>query len=269
VKHVLRGLLIAFAAMIAVPMIAMPAHASAYRYWTYWNGSSGSWAFSSQGPSANVHDGDVIGWRFAVSNGSGSAPQPRATATSLCSDGTTVYIDYGVSSDAPPGERPPSNTTRAFCANDPDSDNGYRATAEHASLRTRNDGIVCGIDGYPKQECAPIVEATQAPAAKPTTRITHQQSTAPASRTTHSTVRDAPSTTITGTTSTATPGAVVAQGGDRALPSPTPTVVITDAAPKVSSSSQGGGVPVALISGVAIAVLVGGFALWRYRAGPR
>src|SRR4051794_20931182 len=151
-----RALVVIAAATLSCVAVAVgpPAHAAAYRYWSYWTWSGSGWQYSNIGPSGSLHDGDIIGWRFATQPDSNSAKAPRANGQSLCSNGVSVVIDYGVATDAPPGEHPPqSGNPRAFCADDADSNNGYRATDEHATLRVRNDGLVCGIDGYPKEEC--------------------------------------------------------------------------------------------------------------------
>ena len=262
----------ALAALVAVPVLAAPAHASAYRYWSYWSWHNGAWAYSNQGPSATVHDGDVIGWRFAVQENSSNAHTPRAAGTSLCSDGVTVVIDYGTTADEPPNEQPPSSSPRAFCANSPDSNTGYRATAEHATLRVRNDGLVCGIDGYPKQECAPIVASpSHSSSPKPATNTTAPAKTTVDSRHTHATTLPSSVATAPLPTQTAIPhdpGA--APGSQQGAPAvtATPSLVVSQNAPN-GTSGGGSGVPVALIAGIAIAVALGGAAIWRYRAGPR
>jgi hypothetical protein len=266
-KQCVRLVAVAIAVCTVLAGLAAPAHASAYRYWSYWTGSGSSWAYSTRGPSGNVHDGDVIGWRFAVSPDSSSGRAPRASSNSLCSDGVTVVIDYGTTSDAPPGEHPPSGTPRAFCANDPDSTTGYRATDEHATLRVNNDGLVCGIDGYPKSECAPIVTPSKTPTKSPTATASHAGSQA---RTPHThTTNQAQAPDVN---ETAQPGVTVrpltttsAQPLDvGASPTPTPTLLVTTSAPG-SGKSDGSGVPVALIVGLSLAAVLGGAAVWRYR----
>jgi hypothetical protein len=58
-----------------------------YDYWSYWHGTSGSWAYSSAGASAAVDNGDVEGWRFQDPGaGNPSDPAPGATPAfaSIC-----------------------------------------------------------------------------------------------------------------------------------------------------------------------------------------
>jgi hypothetical protein len=256
------------AAFVAVPLWGTPAHASAYRYWSYWSWNGSAWAYSNRGPSAGVSPGETIGWRFAVQEDSSNAHAPRASGTSLCSDGVTVVIDYGTTADEPPNERPPQSQPRGFCATNPDDNTGYRATAEHATLRVRGDGLVCGIDGYPKEECAPIVSSpSKSSSPKPST------GNAPARTkvTTRHTRAAAPITSATALpTQTAIPHPLasgVTQEDPTPTPTATPTLVVSESAPGTKSGNSG--FPVALVAGIAIAVALGGVALWRYRAGPR
>jgi hypothetical protein len=166
-------------ALLALPT---PADAATYRYWSYWQSGAGdgAWSFATTGPGASrPADGAVEAWRFGTSSGTTTSSPPRSTArfADLCagverSDGTKrigLVIDFGEATDAPPGERPPAGV-RQVCAVVPDSATGARVLATHASIRTK-DGLVCGIDGYPRSECAVVVaddevvpRATQSPA---------------------------------------------------------------------------------------------------------
>src|SRR3954470_9928256 len=181
-KLCVRLLALTVALCAAMAAFAVPAHASAYRYWSYWTWSAGAWHYSTQGPSASVHAGDVIGWRFAVQSNSSSAYAPRVGAVSCnATPQVGVVIDYGTTQDAPPGEHPPSPALQQTCVSS-SNNTGYRATDAAAPVRTDNSGLVCGIDGYPAHECAPIVEAPKSPAAKP--KATESQSVSQA-RTAH------------------------------------------------------------------------------------
>ena len=275
VTSTLRVVAAAIVAIVALPLLPTPAHASAYRYWSYWSWNGSTWAYSNQGPSGSVHDGQTIGWRFAVQEDSSNAHAPRASGTSLCSDGVTVIIDYGTTADEPPGEHPPYPSPRGFCANDSSSNTGYRATAEHASLRVRDDGLVCGIDNYPKQECAPVVSSAShspspEPASQPPTRTKaaprHAHAVAP---TTAAGVPLPTETAVPHATATGPNGQPLAPTTNAtATPTATPTLVVSEQSP-ASSSTGGGGFPVALVAGIAIAAALGAVAIWRYRAGPR
>ena len=80
VRRRVAALLVAASAIVIPVLPVTAAHATAYRYWTYWHAAPGSssWGFAGSGPTYRPSDGAVEGWRFAVSQGTTSAPQPRA-----------------------------------------------------------------------------------------------------------------------------------------------------------------------------------------------
>ncbi|WP_449351583.1 ATP-binding cassette domain-containing protein [Streptomyces shaanxiensis] len=50
--------------------VTAPAHATGYRYWSFWDRTGTTWTYATQGPSTAVpSDGDVQGFRFAVERG--------------------------------------------------------------------------------------------------------------------------------------------------------------------------------------------------------
>jgi hypothetical protein len=188
---------------LAMVTNAAPATASTYRYWTYWWGTDtgkphSGWKFASQGPASHgVGDGWVLGWRFATSSVAGGK-QPRVSATydSLCStpkptDGSVrvaLVIDYGTSTDAPPGEKPPTTSTvRVECLVLPASARGTSALSQASPpvvVRAQN-GLICGLDGYPARECAPVVaDPTPTATPKPSTSRAPTRSPTPAASTT-------------------------------------------------------------------------------------
>lgn len=144
------------------------ADATAYRYWSYWLGTDAGWTFSTQGAARRPADGTVDGWRFAVSEATSSSTPPRREPSfdRLC--GTTepvegskrvgLVVDFGTSADAPGGESPPAMLAR--CVVVPDDANGYDVLVAAVTLRTQ-DGLICGMDGYPATECgAPVTDPT-------------------------------------------------------------------------------------------------------------
>src|SRR4051794_40893081 len=267
-KMCVRVLAPTVALCAAMTAFAVPAHASAYRYWSYWTWSAGAWHYSTQGPSATVHAGDVIGWRFAVQANSSQAFAPRIGAVS-CNAATEVgvVIDYGTTQDAPPGEHPPSPDLQQTCVSSSNS-TGYRATNAAAPIRTNNSGLVCGIDGYPAHECAPIVDSPKSPTAKATTQAPSGSQARTAHRRPATGSAAAPSAGRT-----AHPGATGGQpttgapGSQSLVPSPSesPALVVSTSAPSAAHGNDRSGVPVALIVGLAIAATLGGAAVWRYR----
>lgn len=175
----LVALSLALSGVLAVAL-STPAQAAAYRFWSYWQGSSGSWTFSQAGPSAVLPaDGTVEGWRFGITTEAGTAdaaPRIEASFEALCgqtapaegSKRVGLVIDFGDAAEAPGGETPP--TAIATCALVPVDANGYAVLRSVAQVRTES-GMVCGVDGYPARECAAVVD-DPAPVASPTASTT-------------------------------------------------------------------------------------------------
>ncbi|MFI7392017.1 SCO2322 family protein [Streptomyces tendae] len=139
------------------------AQAAGYRYWSFWDRDGGTWVYATQGPSlARPSDGDVQGFRFAVSEDSGDAAQPRGTAdfASICAktpaeEGrkrVALVLDFGTASDAPSGETPPA--PRTACARvSPDATTADALAAVADPLRYNTNALLCAIAGYPKTGC--------------------------------------------------------------------------------------------------------------------
>jgi hypothetical protein len=142
------------------------AEATAYRYWSYWVGGGDGWSFSTQGAARRPADGTVDGWRFSVGEASSSTTPPRREPSfaRICGDTDPVagskrvglVVDFGTTSDAPPGETPPTLLVR--CVVVPEDANGYDVLSTAVTLRTQ-DGLICGMAGYPATECgAPVAD---------------------------------------------------------------------------------------------------------------
>ncbi|MEU6536767.1 SCO2322 family protein [Streptomyces sp. NPDC047000] len=152
------------------------AHATGYRYWSFWEredghgGNGASWVYATQGPAtARPSDGAVEGFRFAVSADSADASRPRGTAgfTAVCAhtparDGTkrvALVIDFGTASDAPAGEAPPA--ARTACARvSPDATAADALAAVAKPLRYDTDALLCAISGYPRRGCGEQVSGS-------------------------------------------------------------------------------------------------------------
>ncbi|MEV0095175.1 transmembrane domain-containing protein [Streptomyces sp. NPDC050738] len=145
------------------------AQAAGYRYWSFWDRDGSSWTYATQGPStAHPSDGDVVGFRFAVSVDSAKAVQPRGAAdfAAICAktpakDGSkrvAMVIDSGTAADAPGGETPPA--LRTACAQVGEAATTADALAAAAPpLRYDSNALLCAIGGYPKAGCAEQVAA--------------------------------------------------------------------------------------------------------------
>ncbi|MFB8081225.1 SCO2322 family protein [Streptomyces sp. NPDC056013] len=164
------GALLTLASVVAA---AAPAQAAGYRYWSFWESDGGKpWAYATQGPAtARPADGDAIGFRFAVSNGTNDTSRPSAAPdfTGICGgvekkDGTkrvAVVVDFGGPADAPPGETPPEKPVKTGCAQVREDATGAEALAVVAKpLRYDGAAMLCGIAGYPARGCGEPVADT-------------------------------------------------------------------------------------------------------------
>lgn len=162
-RRLLLLALVAVGTMVAVILPAAPASAANYSYWGYYQLANGAWSFSQKGPAeTNPTDGAVEGWRWAITDDSGTTPRPpRVTPTfdSVC--GSTpaeadkkrvaVVVDYGRAVDGDGTTNPPDPT--ADCALVPTAATGQEVLAAVATVRTGDGGLVCGIDSYPTSGC--------------------------------------------------------------------------------------------------------------------
>ncbi|MFJ9517553.1 SCO2322 family protein [Kitasatospora sp. NPDC101801] len=151
-------------------LLAAPAQATGYRYWSFWKWSESAWAYQQQGPVVYVPpDGAVDGWRFAVSpDGGQGAARPTAAGDfgAVCADvpaqagkkRIAVVLDFGTAADAPAGEAPPA--ARTTCAAVPTAASSAEVLAAVAPpLRYDSGGILCAIAGYPRAGCGDTVGA--------------------------------------------------------------------------------------------------------------
>ncbi len=157
-----RAVLLFLAAFLLIGS-AGQAQAAGYRYWSFWDRDGGAWIYATLGPSlARPSDGTVQGFRFAVSEDSSDAAEPRGTAAfdSICAktppkDGTkrvALVLDFGTASDAPSGVTPPA--ARTACARiAPDGTTADALAAVAGPLRYNTSALLCAIAGYPKAGC--------------------------------------------------------------------------------------------------------------------
>lgn len=149
--------------------LAAPVQASAYRFWTYWQAGPGetAWTYATQGPATAVPpDGSVEGWSFAISSDAGTqdaAPGVAPDFTTVCGDVTAsegtkriaLIVHSGAPEIAPEGEAPIE--PRAECVVTDQEATAYDVLRSVLEVRTEN-GLVCGLGGYPARECAPILD---------------------------------------------------------------------------------------------------------------
>ncbi|MFF7032796.1 SCO2322 family protein [Streptomyces griseus] len=162
-RNPLVALLAALVAASAVLLGAGTAEAAGYRYWSFWQGNGKTWEYATQGPSVlRPDDGTVQGFRFAVSEDSGDADQPRRAPDfgAICADTpaedgkkrVALVIDPGTAADAPDGEKPPA--PRTACAQvAPDASSAEALAAVAKPLRYDSSAMLCAISGYPASGC--------------------------------------------------------------------------------------------------------------------
>ncbi|MES5821463.1 SCO2322 family protein [Streptomyces sp. RG80] len=170
IRRVLAPLL---AALVLLTGAAQGAQAAGYRYWSFWDRTGDTWTYATQGPATVVpSDGDVQGFRFAVSEDSSDATKPRGTAsfTAICAktpaeEGrkrVALVIDFGTATDAPSGESPPAaRTACAVVARDATSAEALASVAK--PLRYGTNALLCAIDGYPQTGCGEPVASGKKP----------------------------------------------------------------------------------------------------------
>lgn len=162
-------------AALATVAMAAPAQAAAYRYWSYWQGDTGTWVAAQTGPGDyTLVDSDVQGWRFAITTDMPSQPPDNPPVfADLCPDlaatGATagqvrvaVVIDAGYAADAPEGQTPPADVVA--CVTVPEGSTGNQALAAAGAITDEN-GLICSINGYPEGECGSEVSDADAAAA--------------------------------------------------------------------------------------------------------
>ncbi|MFD5147167.1 SCO2322 family protein [Streptomyces sp. NPDC058401] len=159
-------------------LAASPALASTYRYWSFWDGAGGTWAYATQGPSSmRPADGSVQGFHFVVSKDAADQAAPPRTApdfAAICSATAPVtgkkrialVIDFGTPAEAQAGETPPQDAPRTACAQVGPDATTAEALAEVAKpLRYNSAALLCAVSGYPKQGCGePLADTAATPA---------------------------------------------------------------------------------------------------------
>lgn len=254
---------------------------TAYRYWTYYVAApnTAAWAYSQRGPaSEHPQDGEVQGWRFAIQadRAGGLTPRFSPDFAKLCGSQPVtsgkvrvgVVLDFGVADDAPAGERPPASVVTG-CVEVADGANGVDvldAAVGAANVRI-GQGLICGIDGYPKTECAVSVTAPAKPTTTPTTALAKPPTStgkAPAAPTTTPSAPAAPPTPTAagsqpaGTTAAGSTAPSTSASRPNASTASSTTPLAALKKPKQKVFPTGAVIGVALVFALAIAAVVRG-----------
>lgn len=156
------------ASLTAALLLLLPATASAtekgWRYWGYFQSAphTSEWVTAMTGPTVQLRDGAVEGWRFTFSNDTIAAAPPDTAPNfkKICSGISPksgfirvgVVVDYGVPALAPQGELTPRNSTTCVIA--PKSANGLDVLKKVVSIRQSSQGFICALKKYPARECS-------------------------------------------------------------------------------------------------------------------
>lgn len=203
-----------------------------YDYWSYWHGSTGSWAYADDGPaeqSVSSPGDDVEGWMYQLDepdNPTAPAPAVTPSYSQICNASTEV---------PPPASSPAPATTTSTNATAP-------ASVTPTTAKT---------------------SAGPAPAATTSTAVSTRSKSSGATSTTTTAVASGKTTT------TLADGGSDGTGGTRNQGSSDGHRPAVASAP--SHGSSGGGSSGNLLPVVLIAVVVaalGGFALFRWRRRP-
>jgi hypothetical protein len=145
------------------------ANAADYRYWTFWVTTIDQWSFANEGAGTlKATDQMVTGWKFAITGAdNGTPPNQSAVFAELCPDTSeqagvlrvAVVVDFNDASVAPEGETPPSESLINCVTVNEGQTAADALNAAGLDVRA-NDGFVCGINGYPKEECGVEVPST-------------------------------------------------------------------------------------------------------------
>ncbi|MDH6110259.1 hypothetical protein P3T36_004809 [Kitasatospora sp. MAP12-15] len=158
-------------AVLLCLLAAAPAGAaSSYRYWSFWQQSSGSWSYQQQGAAVHIPaDGSVDGWRFTLSTDGGKdTERPRSAPDFAASCANTpaqrgkkrvaVLLDFGTPADSSSAATPPA--ARSACAVlDPTASSADALAAVAPPLRYDTSGLICAIAGYPSAGCGEVAAA--------------------------------------------------------------------------------------------------------------
>ncbi len=254
----------------SVVLPATSAQATGYVYWSYWHGTSSTstWSYSSSGAGGyRVTDGDVEGWRFAVSPDSSAGVHPRTTPSTAFAQAcgsvaagagqirVAVVVDQGVAADRPAHSIAPAVSPFAVCkvldaSTEP---NGLDILAAAPAQQVRygtgsKTGFVCGIDGYPSVGCGGFVDD---PTPSPSSTATHDAGTPTGSPNTasvgsiaHSSVDASLQGGTSGSEGTSTAGN--APGSALTADNNSSTITTTPVASPSPSASGGGSVALAI-----------------------
>jgi hypothetical protein len=169
-KQYKRNIAVIFIASIFTSLFSItPANAVDYRYWTFWVTTNDSWSFATEGAGTlKATDQMVTGFKFAITGAdNGLPPTESAVFAELCPDTSeqagalrvAVVVEFNEQSIAPEGETPPSANVVSCVTVNEGQTAADALSAANLDVRAK-DGMICGISGYPKEECGLEIAST-------------------------------------------------------------------------------------------------------------
>jgi hypothetical protein len=169
-KQLKRNIAVIFVASIFTSLFSItPANAADYRYWTFWVTTNDSWSFATEGAGTlKATDQMVTGFKFAITGAdNGLPPTESAVFAELCPDTSeqagalrvAVVVEFNEQSIAPEGETPPSANVVSCVTVNEGQTAADALSAANLDVRAK-DGMICGISGYPKEECGLEIAST-------------------------------------------------------------------------------------------------------------
>ena len=143
-----------------------------YRYWGYFQAAPGSttWTAAMTGPTVDIKDGAVEGWSFVFSSDDipSEAPSVKPDFATICSQIKAVpgkkrialVIDFGKKAYAPAGEK--VKRTMVRCVRTDKKSQGIDVLGQVVKVRAEASGLICGLNGYPRQECGVEIQTPAA-----------------------------------------------------------------------------------------------------------
>ena len=153
-------------------IVSSEAASKGYRYWGYFQAAPGetSWTAAMTGPTVDIKDGAVEGWSFVFSSDDipSEAPSVKPDFATICANIKAVpgkkrialVMDFGKKAYAPAGEK--VKRTMVRCVRTDKKSQGIDVLGQLVKVRAEASGLICGFNGYPRQECGVEIETPAA-----------------------------------------------------------------------------------------------------------
>ena len=153
-------------------IVSSEAASKGYRYWGYFQAAPGatSWTAAMTGPTVDIKDGAVEGWSFVFSSDDipSAAPSVKPDFATICGKTKAapgkmrigLVIDFGKKAYAPKGERVQRTVVR--CIRTAKDSQGIDVLGQVTRVRAEASGLICGLSGYPREECGAEIQTPAA-----------------------------------------------------------------------------------------------------------